>query len=136
MHDVAESGQYLNTIATDTRPGFTARQSTRYMNTTGRCIELFFQSPMAGASTVSVIAVSEDIVETTLVSSDGSEPPMWNRLFAVLPAGINRVVVEGRRSLSGFSSLSVDDIVIRHCSTFGKLYRRSAVYSACIGPEM
>jgi hypothetical protein len=109
-------------MSTDSRPGYTARLGTHYMNTTGMCLELFFQttSPSkSDVSIVSIIVVSEDKFETTVTSSDGNEPPMWNRLFAVLPEGINQIVIEGRRSSSGFSSLSIDDVAILPCSTFG-----------------
>jgi hypothetical protein len=94
------------------------------MNTTGMCAELFFQTTSPSkfdVSTVSVIIVSEDKFETTLVSSNGNEPPMWNRLFAYLPQSINQVVIEGLRSSSGFSSLSIDDVAILPCSTFGNM---------------
>jgi hypothetical protein len=114
----------MNMMAVDSRPGFTARLETRYMKTAGMCVELFFQtmSPSkSDVSTVSVIIVSEDKFETTVVSSSGDEPPMWNRLYAVLPDGINQIVIEGRRSSSGFSSLSIDDVAILPCSQFGNV---------------
>ena len=93
------------------------------MNTTGQCIELYFKATSPSVydiSVVSVISISEEGNETTLVSNDGREPTMWNRLFAELSDGINKVAVEGRRSATGFSSLSVDDIVIQYCSVFGE----------------
>ena len=109
-------------MTTDSRPGYTARHQTTYMETTGKCLELFFQSTsdsLDDVSTVSVIAISEENEETTVASSDGTEPLMWNRLFAVLPEGINEIAVQGRRSQSGFSSLSVDDVYILDCTIFG-----------------
>ena len=109
-------------MSTDSRPGGTARHQTDYMNTTGKCLELFFRSSsdtLDNVATVSVIAISEENEETTVASSDGTEPLMWNRLFAVLPEGINQIAVQGRRSQSGFSSLSVDDVYILNCTVFG-----------------
>ena len=70
-------------------------------------------------STVAVIAVSEENSETILVASDGNEPAMWNRLFAVLPSGTYQIAIDGRRSSSGFSGLSVDDVIIQDCTKFG-----------------
>jgi hypothetical protein len=118
----AEDGWYMNMINTDCRPGFAARLESRYMNTTNMCAELFYKTNSSSkfdVSTVSIITVSEDKFEITLAVNSGDEPPMWNRLFAVLPQGINQVVIEGRRSSSGFSSLFIDDVAILPCSTFG-----------------
>jgi MAM domain, meprin/A5/mu len=120
----AEYGWYMNMMATDSRPGFTARLETHYMKTTDMCVELFFQTTSSSRfdiSTVSVLVVSEDKLETALVSSKGNEPPMWNRLFTTLPSGINRVVITGRRSSSGFSSVSIDDVAIFPCTMFGNV---------------
>jgi hypothetical protein len=117
-----DNGWYMSMMATDSRPGFAAQLESRFMNTTNMCVELFFQATSSSKldpSIVSVIIVTEELSNKTLVSSNGNEPPMWNRLFAVLPGGINRVVIQGRRSSSGFSSLSVDDVAIFPCSTFG-----------------
>jgi MAM domain, meprin/A5/mu len=115
----------MNMMATDSRPGFKARLESPYMNTRNMCIEFFFQTASSTSfdpSTVSVIIVSEDKSNQTIVSSNGNEPPMWNRLFATLPEGINQLVIEGRRSSSGFSSLSIDDVVIMPCSKFGNVF--------------
>jgi hypothetical protein len=125
-------------IATDSRPGFTARLETRYIDTTDMCVELFFQatSPKSDVSTVSVIIVTEDKFETTVISSLGDEPSMWNRLFAVLPKGINQVVIEGRRSSSGWSSLSVDDISILPCTVFGNVPVQLLVYAKVLATRL
>ena len=108
---------------TNTRLGFTARLQTPYMNTTGMCIEIFFWATSASvldATTVSIIAVSEDNFEAIQVASDGTEPNTWNRLFSTLPYGAHQVVIEGHRSISGFSSLAIDDVTIQECTRFGK----------------
>jgi hypothetical protein len=99
--------------ATDTRPGYLARLQTSYFNTSGQCVELYFwslapSSTAAAKSRVSIILVSEEKDESTLVSSTGLEPSaLWNRMFTALPNGVHQVVIEGRRSLAGFSSMSV-----------------------------
>jgi MAM domain, meprin/A5/mu len=106
----------------NTRLGFTARLQTPYINTTGMCIEIFFRATSASimdAATVSIVAVSEDNFEEILVASDGTEPNKWNRLFSTIPNGAYQVVIEGRRSISGFSSLVVDDVTVQECIRFG-----------------
>ena len=112
-------------IPLDTRPAFVARRRTTFLNTTNKCVEVFFKASSVSSddlSIVSIIAISETLEEKVLAQNDGSEPTTgWNRLFAELPAGINRVVIEGRRSWNGVSSLSVDDVAVLPCSTFGKL---------------
>ena len=110
---------------TDSRGGYEARLQTAYMNTTGMCVELYFQArfnSMLDLSVVSIIVISENNTETLLARNNGLESPVWNRMFAILPAGIYQVVIEGRRSKVGLSSLSIDDVVIRQCNTFGKFY--------------
>jgi MAM domain, meprin/A5/mu len=115
----------MNMMATDRRElGYKARLQTRYMNTTGMCVELFFQitSTSYETSSVFIITVSENKAEHILVRNNGYEPSqMWNRLYAVLPDGINQVVIEGERGWIGFSSVSIDDVAILPCSTFGKV---------------
>jgi hypothetical protein len=111
-------------MSTDIRPNYVARHFTKYVSTSGMCIELYFRKlssdPNSDNSTVSVIVSSEENVEQVVASSNGTETVMWRRLHAVLPAGIFKVYIEGRRSPSGFSSLSVDDIAVQPCSIFGE----------------
>jgi hypothetical protein len=114
---VAVSGYYLSMVYTSTRPGLRARHQTNYINTTGMCVELYYKTTTS--STVTVVAISEDKFEETVVSSDGTQSQTWTRLFASLPAGIYQIAIEGRRGNSGFSSLSVDDVAIRPCTAFG-----------------
>lgn len=125
MFNFSASGHYLNMVATNTRPGYTARVLTGYVDTTGSCIELYFKttsSSTADVSTVSVIAISEDKYETVLVSSGMiASSSTWYRLYAVLPNGTYQIAIEGRRSTTGLSSLSIDDVAIQACSKFGNV---------------
>jgi hypothetical protein len=111
-------------IMTDTRTGSTARSVTGYLDVTNMCAEIYFRSYSSPSSkdksVVSIIAISEEKDETLLVSSNGNEPSTWNRLFTTLPIGIYQIAVEGKRSTSGISGLSIDDLAIRHCSKFGE----------------
>lgn len=128
LETFAATGHFLGMMATNSRPGLSSRYGTKYMNTTGLCMELYFQTTSPSASLVSVVSLlvlSEDRSEKYLVSSTGNEPAMWNRLFTQLPDGIYQVFVEGRRSASGFSSLSVDDITIAPCDQFGEFFIRA-----------
>lgn len=109
---------------TGNRPKYNARLQTSYFNTTGQCLELYFRSRsptiMSSTSIISVFLVSEEQDETLLVASNGLEPgTQWNRMFTVLPGGVFQVVIEGRRSSVGISSLAIDDIIIQPCSKFG-----------------
>jgi hypothetical protein len=81
------------------------------------CLELYYKTTVS--STIAIIAISEDKFEETVTSSDGTQSQTWTRLFASLPAGIYQIAIEGRRSSSGFSSLSVDDVAIQPCAAFG-----------------
>jgi len=118
----SERGHYANLLSTDARLGYASRLQTPYIDTTDQCLELYFQaqstSPLSKPE-ISIIAVDEEQQETELASTMGLERTNWDRLFTRLPAGVHRVVVQGLRSLSGYSGMSVDDIVVQPCDKFG-----------------
>ena len=121
---VSEYGHYLNLIATGKRGGYVVYLETEYFNTTGMCVELFFW-PIAEVNSyhrpiISVATVTEEKDKETLVMSTGYELATWNRLFVELPDGVHQVVVTARRSESGQSGMSIDDIVVQPCEIFGK----------------
>jgi len=117
---------------TDSRSGYAARLQTRYMNTTGMCAELYFKATFTSVfdmSLVSIIAVNEDNNKALLNNNYGWEPSsLWTRMFAILPPGINQVMIEGRRSNVGLCSLAIDDIAIRQCIHFGNVCSQSVGY--------
>jgi len=103
-----------------------SKLESKYINTTGMCLELFFW-PFAEENsfhrpTVEVHTVTEEKNDNREVHSTGYELRTWNRLFTNLPDGIHQVVVEGHRSNSGQSGLSIDDIVVQPCENFGKIH--------------
>jgi len=112
-------------LSTDARLGYASRLQTPYIDTTDQCLELYFQaqstSPLSKPE-ISIIAVDEEQQETELASTMGLERTNWDRLFTRLPAGVHRVVVQGLRSLSGYSGMSVDDIVVQPCDKFGNRF--------------
>ena len=115
-------GRYANLLSTDSRPGYVAHLQTGYINTTGMCVELYFQSTSTSSLSkpeISIIAVDEEKEGTVMASSEGLESTVWDRLFAKLPDGVHQVVVEGQRSSSGHCSMSIDDIVVQTCEKFG-----------------
>jgi len=109
--------------STDSSPGYNARLQTPYIDTTDLCLELYFLSYSTSVTSkpeISVIAINEEEDETVLASTEGLERAVWDRLFARLPGGVHRVVVEGWRSYYGYSGMSVDDIVVQPCENFGR----------------
>ena len=109
-------------MSTDSRAGYVARLQTPYIDTTDMCLELYFQSvstSYVSKAVISVIAIDEEKEETVVVSNEGLERTVWDRLFAKLPSGVHRVIVEGHRGSSGYSGMSVDDIVVQPCENFG-----------------
>jgi hypothetical protein len=103
--------------------------TTPYMNTTGRCVELFYwisDDDTTGdvATAVSVVAIDEELNETIVVQSVGWDYVDFRRMFAILPDGIHRVAIEGMRySRPTVSGISVDDITITACSQFREFFR-------------
>jgi len=97
---------------------------TKYINTTDMCVELFFwpigEENSLHRPIISVATITEEKKKQTLAESTGYELRTWNRLFAKLPDGIHQVVVRGRRSKTGQSGMSIDDIVVQPCDIFGK----------------
>ena len=109
----------MNMLYTSRQPGFNARLISSYQNTTGKCVELYYWIDSEyKASTLSVKTVDEELFETTM-STASLVVGDWRRMFARLPDGSNRVVVEGTRDASGGCQISIDDIMIQHCIQFG-----------------
>ena len=109
-------------LSTDSRPGYFARLRTPYINTTGMCIELYFQSQstsIVSKSVISILVFDEEKEMTVLASTEGLERTVWDRLISRLPSGVHQVVVEGRRGSCGYSSMFVDDVVVKPCENFG-----------------
>ena len=109
--------------STASSPGYFARLQTPYIDTSGLCLELYFQSQSTSVrskSVISVVTIDEEQEETVWASTEGFQRTVWDRLLARLPDGVHRVVVEGQRSSYGYSSMAVDDIVVRPCETFSK----------------
>lgn len=123
---LAGRGHYAALSQTRNRPGYTARMTTPYMNTSNKCIELFYwisDDDTTGDiyTDVAVVMIGEELNETTIVQSIGWDYVDFQRLFAKLPDGIHRVAIEGRRdSRQKVSGISLDDITITNCSQFGE----------------
>jgi len=110
---------------TDTRAGYKARLVSPYINTTGKCLELFYwirEEPSDDVKTrLNIIAISEDHSEYVL-DSISDLTPHFPKLRLRLPDGINRIAVEGERSEERkFCALSLDDVTVMSCARFGKM---------------
>jgi len=110
----------------DQGAGNKARLVSPFLNTTNKCLELFYwirsvdDQADSNLTQLSVIAVSEQLLETALVSASGSTVD-FTRLFVQLPQGVHRLVIEGRRdTLKVECSISIDDIAVMNCTRFGK----------------
>ena len=108
------------------------------MNTTSKCIMVFgyLGGPSKGVLSIKVITESLDMLLVKSLSSEeyvddevedvidalevNQGSGVWVTLFAELPEGIHRVVIEGARAERGLGGLAVDDIKIAECSEFCK----------------
>ena len=116
---------------TDQGAGNRARLVSPYMNTTGRCLELYYwirsadDHVAAGAAArnrtqLSIVAMSEQLDETTVADVGGGSTVDFIRLFAALPHGVHRVVIEGRRDARNVEcAVSIDDVAVMDCARFG-----------------
>jgi len=119
---VVARGHYANMLSTDTRIDYLARLQTPYMDTTGMCIELFYQlksTAVVNKPAIKIFAVSEEKLRICLASSNGDNRTFWNWMFAKLPNGFHRIEIEGRRSKTRYCGMSIDDVVVQHCGVFG-----------------
>jgi len=123
----AGSGRYVEMSKTDRGAGKKARLVSPYMNTTNKCLELFYwiraaDQYAAGArnlSQLSIIAMSEQLEEATFTHVSGSTVDFM-RLFVRLPDGVHRIVIEGRRDAWNVEcAISIDDVAVMDCARFG-----------------
>jgi len=111
-------------VYTDTRAGYRARLVSPYINTTGKCLELFYwirqQLSNDVETRLTVISISEDHTKEVLDTVSGLTPN-FEKLRLQLPDGIHRIAIEGERSKEKSCLLSLDDVTIMDCDRFGKL---------------
>ena len=128
-HCAAGKGNYLEMSKTDEGAGNTARLISPYLNTTKKCLELYYfiradddqAAHTRNVTRLSIVVVSEQLEETTVASVSRSTVD-FIRMFTRLPAGVHRLVVEGQRDSSKVAcSLSIDDVAVMDCTRFGKL---------------
>ena len=112
---------------TDQSAGKKARLVSPYMNTTNKCLELYYwiraaDDYAAGArdrTQLSIIAMSEQLDETAVTDVSGSTVD-FIRLFTHLPGGVHRIVIEGRRDCWNVKcAISIDDVAVMDCARFG-----------------
>ena len=101
------------------RAGYSARLQSSYMNTTNKCLELFYVTSSSNQMTsLSIKTISEEL-DVTVVVSKFTIVSEWTRLFVPLTPGVNRVSIEGLRDVGG-STVKIDDVLIQDCQQFGK----------------
>ena len=112
----------MNMLFSTSRCGFSARYLSAYMNTTNKCVEVFYQiSSVNGQTQLSIKVISEEQV-VTVVQQTFVIVNDWKLLVATLPSGINRISVEGHRDEddTGGCQISIDDLIVQDCASFGK----------------
>ena len=124
----AVSGRYANMLSTDARLNYFADMSTPYMDTTGICLELYYQlksTANINKPVISVLVFDEESPSrygTVVASSHGDNRTSWERMFAKLPDGFHRIFIKGRRSRTQYCGMSIDDVVVQPCEVFGKFF--------------
>lgn len=95
------------------------------MDTTGMCVELYYQlQSFATIDTpqISIYTLDEERLETHLAITTGEDRISWDRMFARLPDGINQIVIQGKRSSTSYSGMSIDDVFLQSCKIFGEMF--------------
>ena len=110
---------------TDIRGGKKARLVSPYINTTDKCLEMFYWITEEVSHYehlyLNVIAITEEHTERSLKKVYDSTTD-FQRLYLPLPEGTHRIGMVGRRRKRGVFSaaVSLDDVIIMHCDIFGK----------------
>ena len=121
----AGSGHYASLERTDIRAGYKARLVSPYIETTGKCLELFYWIKEDQSDNIetrlTIIAISEEQTEEEL-RSVSDLTTHFPRLYLRLPNGTHRIAIEGERSKRRkFCAISLDDVNIMECDRFGKV---------------
>jgi len=121
----AGRGHYTAIVNTDTRAGYGARLITPYINTTGKCLELFYwireEASDRAKTHLSVSVISEELTTQEELRTVSDLTTHYPRLFLRLPNGTYRVAIDGRRTGNEqFCAISLDDITVMDCTKFGK----------------
>ena len=111
-------------LSTDSRLEYFAHFQTPYMDTTGMCLELYYQMKSTAVYAVDkpviwVFVYDEEIKRTDLVKSFGENRTSWDRMFAELPDGFHQIVIRGRRSYTSYCGMSIDDVIVQPCDVLG-----------------
>jgi len=110
-------------LSTDSQLGYVARLQAPYINTTDMCLELYYQlksTANAHKPVICVNVIDEERQSEALVCSNGDNRTSWDRMFAKLPDGFHQIVIEGRRSLTRYCGMSIDDVIVQPCEIFGE----------------
>jgi len=129
----AARGHYAVMAKTDTRAGYSARLVTPYINTTGKCLELFYWITLESSDvdddtmSLKIITISEELEEKEL-RSVSDLTLHFPKLYLRLPGGIHRIVIQGERSKKRRKcTLSADDVTIMDCHRFGKMVMNTEI---------
>lgn len=101
-----------------------AKRRIPHMDTTGKCLQLFYVHLGHGTSALEIRVVHEnmtqDVLLKTLVSKDNFLQHAWKPVFVSLPPGINMILLQAERTDEGVSGIGADDLRIRPCPQFGE----------------
>jgi len=86
------------------------------MDTTGMCLELYYQ--LKSKATIVVWLIDEETRRHVAALTDHDNGNYWDRMFVKLTAGIHRIRIDGRRS-PNYCGMSIDDVVVQPCHRFG-----------------
>ena len=130
-------GNFANMPSTDSQLGYFAHFQTPYMDTTGMCMELYYQMKSTAVYAVDkpviwVFVYDEERQRTDLVKSNGENRTSWDRMFARLPDGFHQIVIRGRRSYNSYCGMSIDDVAVQPCDVFGEFLPNGALYPCVV----
>ena len=118
----ADAGHYIYLLETDNRAGLVAHIYTGYLNTTAKCLALFYTFLGVDQGTsLRVVAISEGKTNVLLSQMKQGEAVAgltftWSRHTVALPSGVHMLGIVGQRGKGARSGLSVDDIMVGDCA--------------------
>ena len=105
-------------LETSLRPHYSALVSTPYVNTTGKCLRIFYKFFGDGITHLFIHTEGENKGVQEVMSFSGTQSSKWLGLYTKLPKGLNRVGFKAIRGGTNITGMAIDDLEVADCNFF------------------
>ena len=111
-----DGGGYMSMLETGLRRGYSAALVTPFMNTTHKCLRLFYRFVGTANSAIYIFATDVNSKGYVVKVIHGTQMTFWAGIHVELPAGLHWLGVFGIRGEdTGTTGLQIDDLEITQC---------------------